>query len=47
MAASDAEPMPEVVTEAIVVIDLVESTLTSNLVRGRSPVASRSSNPDR
>jgi class 3 adenylate cyclase len=31
MAASDAEPMPEVVTEAIVVIDLVESTLTSNL----------------
>jgi class 3 adenylate cyclase len=31
MATSDAEPMPEVVTEAIVVIDLVESTLTSNL----------------
>src|SRR5215470_17426356 len=31
MAASDAVPMPEVVTEAIVVIDLVESTLTSNL----------------
>src|SRR6516225_733244 len=31
MAASDAEAMPEVVTEAIVVIDLVESTLTSNL----------------
>jgi class 3 adenylate cyclase len=31
MAASDAELMPEVVTEAIVVIDLVESTLTSNL----------------
>jgi class 3 adenylate cyclase len=31
MAARDAEPMPEVVTEAIVVIDLVESTLTSNL----------------
>ena len=31
MAASDTEPMPEVVTEAIVVIDLVESTLTSNL----------------
>src|SRR5271166_1542023 len=31
MGASDAEPMPEVVTEAIVVIDLVESTLTSNL----------------
>ena len=31
MAVSDGEPMPEVVTEAIVVIDLVESTLTSNL----------------
>jgi class 3 adenylate cyclase len=31
MAARDAELMPEVVTEAIVVIDLVESTLTSNL----------------
>ena len=31
MAASDAEPTPEIVTEAIVVIDLVESTLTSNL----------------
>ncbi len=31
MAEIDAEPMPEVVTEAIVVIDLVESTLTSNL----------------
>ena len=31
MAVSDAEPMPEIVTEAIVVIDLVESTLTSNL----------------
>ena len=31
MAVSDSEPMPEVVTEAIVVIDLVESTLTSNL----------------
>src|SRR5271169_1053017 len=31
MGASDAEPMPEVVTEAIVVIDLVESALTSNL----------------
>jgi class 3 adenylate cyclase len=31
MAVSDAEPVPEVVTEAIVVIDLVESTLTSNL----------------
>ena len=31
MAASDAKPMPEIVTEAIVVIDLVESTLTSNL----------------
>ena len=31
MATSDTEPMPEVVTEAIVVIDLVESTLTSNL----------------
>src|SRR6266849_1399737 len=31
MTASEAEPLPEVVTEAIVVIDLVESTLTSNL----------------
>jgi class 3 adenylate cyclase len=31
MVTSDAEPAPEVVTEAIVVIDLVESTLTSNL----------------
>src|SRR5260370_16403939 len=31
MAEIDAEPMPEVVTEAIVVIDLVESALTSNL----------------
>ena len=31
MAASDAEPTPEIVTEAIVVVDLVESTLTSNL----------------
>jgi class 3 adenylate cyclase len=31
MATSAAEPMPEIVTEAIVVIDLVESTLTSNL----------------
>ena len=31
MAVNDSEPMPEVVTEAIVVIDLVESTLTSNL----------------
>jgi len=31
VAVSDGEPMPEVVTEAIVVIDLVESTLTSNL----------------
>jgi class 3 adenylate cyclase len=31
MHASDAARMPEVVTEAIVVIDLVESTLTSNL----------------
>jgi len=31
MAASDGKPMPEIVTEAIVVIDLVESTLTSNL----------------
>ena len=31
MAASEAKPMPEIVTEAIVVIDLVESTLTSNL----------------
>ena len=31
MATSAPEPMPEIVTEAIVVIDLVESTLTSNL----------------
>jgi class 3 adenylate cyclase len=31
MTASDAESMPQVVTEAIVVIDMVESTLTSNL----------------
>jgi class 3 adenylate cyclase len=31
VAARDAEPIPEVVTEAIVVIDLVESPLTSNL----------------
>jgi class 3 adenylate cyclase len=31
VAVNDSEPMPEVVTEAIVVIDLVESTLTSNL----------------
>jgi class 3 adenylate cyclase len=31
MARSDTELMPEIVTEAIVVIDLVESTLTSNL----------------
>jgi len=31
MAASEPVPLPEVVTEAIVVIDLVESTLTSNL----------------
>src|SRR5712691_6994403 len=31
MSPSDNAPMPEVVTEAIVVIDLVESTLTSNL----------------
>jgi class 3 adenylate cyclase len=31
MATSAAEPMPEIVTEALVVIDLVESTLTSNL----------------
>jgi class 3 adenylate cyclase len=31
MAASDIAAMPEIVTEAIVVIDLVESTLTSNL----------------
>jgi class 3 adenylate cyclase len=31
MAAIDVEGMPEIVTEAIVVIDLVESTLTSNL----------------
>ena len=31
MAPSGVEPMPEIATEAIVVIDLVESTLTSNL----------------
>jgi hypothetical protein len=31
VAVSDSEPTPEVATEAIVVIDLVESTLTSNL----------------
>lgn len=31
MAATDAEAIPEVATEAIVVVDLVESTLTSNL----------------
>jgi class 3 adenylate cyclase len=31
MATTAAESMPEIVTEAIVVIDLVESTLTSNL----------------
>jgi class 3 adenylate cyclase len=31
MAPSAADPVPEVVTEAIVVIDLVQSTLTSNL----------------
>jgi len=31
MATSAPEPMLEIVTEAIVVIDLVESTLTSNL----------------
>src|SRR4029077_537591 len=31
MLATDSVPEPEVVTEAIVVIDLVESTLTSNL----------------
>lgn len=31
MAAIEAVPVPEVVTEAITVIDLVESTLTSNL----------------
>ncbi len=31
MASSDSAAMPEVVTEAIVVVDLVESTLTSNL----------------
>jgi len=31
MSPSDNAPMPEIVTEAIVVIDLVESTLTSNL----------------
>ena len=31
MASSDSAAMPEVATEAIVVVDLVESTLTSNL----------------
>src|SRR5439155_802079 len=31
MAASEDAALPQVVTEAIVVIDLVESTLTSNL----------------
>jgi len=31
MVRRDTELMPEIVTEAIVVIDLVESTLTSNL----------------
>jgi class 3 adenylate cyclase len=31
MAVTDTAPMPEIVTEAIVVVDLVESTLTSNL----------------
>ena len=31
MATSAPEPMLEIVTEAIVVIDLVKSTLTSNL----------------
>lgn len=31
MDAAESVPMPEVATEAIVVIDLVESTLTSNL----------------
>jgi len=31
MTTSEPAPLPEVVTEAIVVIDLVESTLTSNL----------------
>jgi class 3 adenylate cyclase len=31
MASSDSAAMPEVVTEAIVVVDLVESTLTSNV----------------
>src|ERR1700730_12429164 len=31
MALTDTGSMPEIVTEAIVVIDLVESTLTSNL----------------
>ena len=31
MIASAAPPLPEIATEAIVVIDLVESTLTSNL----------------
>ena len=41
MAASEAKPMPEIVTEAIVVIDLVESTLTSNLF-GRYAVGRQS-----
>jgi class 3 adenylate cyclase len=31
MTTTDSVPQPEIVTEAIVVIDLVESTLTSNL----------------
>ena len=31
MASDNSASLPEVVTEAIVVIDLVESTLTSNL----------------
>jgi hypothetical protein len=42
--------MPEVVTEAIVVIDLVESTLTSNMFGWYAvgpPFASRPSNLDR
>ena len=34
MASSDSAAMPEVATEGIVVVDLVESTLTSNLLAG-------------
>ena len=41
MAASDAEPLPQVVTEAIVIIDLVESTLTSICSDGMRSAAIR------